>query len=146
MRQIKTYMRNRKKDMLACGDCVCRTMKCWREANANCNCGGEWSEPTPPTPPIPVITYEFVAWWEWANLTYTWYQYEDDVVVDAYILAITLNQQEEIDAATISQAEEKVIEDMADATELYMYAQAVIDWTADAEVIFNNYKAYYNSL
>lgn len=39
MRQLKTFMRNRQKDMLACGDCVCRTMKCWREANENCGCG-----------------------------------------------------------------------------------------------------------
>lgn len=39
MRQLKTYMRNRKKEMLACGPCECRTLQCWRHANENCGCG-----------------------------------------------------------------------------------------------------------
>lgn len=40
MRQLKTFMRNRKKEMLACGPCECRTLQCWRYANENCGCGG----------------------------------------------------------------------------------------------------------
>lgn len=39
MRQLKTFMRNRKKEMLACGPCECRTLQCWRYANENCGCG-----------------------------------------------------------------------------------------------------------
>ena len=38
MRQLKQYMRNRKKEMLWCGPCECRTLQCWRFANENCNC------------------------------------------------------------------------------------------------------------
>lgn len=39
MRQLKTFMRKRKKEMLACGPCECRTLQCWRYANENCGCG-----------------------------------------------------------------------------------------------------------
>ena len=39
MRQLKTFLRNRKKEMLACGDCGCRTLQCRRYANENCGCG-----------------------------------------------------------------------------------------------------------
>ena len=39
MRALKTFMRNRKKEMLACGPCECRTLQCWRYANENCGCG-----------------------------------------------------------------------------------------------------------
>ena len=39
MRQLKTFMRNRKKEMLACGPCECRTLQCWRLSNENCGCG-----------------------------------------------------------------------------------------------------------
>ena len=38
MRQLKTFLRNRKKEMLACGPCECRTLQCWRYANENCGC------------------------------------------------------------------------------------------------------------
>ena len=38
MRQLKQYLRNRKKEMLACGPCECRTLSCWRYANENCGC------------------------------------------------------------------------------------------------------------
>lgn len=38
-RSLKTFMRNRKKEMLACGPCECRTLQCWRYANENCGCG-----------------------------------------------------------------------------------------------------------
>lgn len=49
MRQLKTFMRNRKKEMLACGPCECRTLQCWRYANENCGCG-EWGSNPEPTP------------------------------------------------------------------------------------------------
>lgn len=39
MRALKTFMRNRKADMLWCGPCECRTLQCWRYANENCGCG-----------------------------------------------------------------------------------------------------------
>ena len=39
MRSLKTFMRNRKKEMLGCGPCECRTLQCWRYANENCGCG-----------------------------------------------------------------------------------------------------------
>ena len=39
MRQLKTFMRNRKAEMLWCGPCVCRTLQCWRYASENCWCG-----------------------------------------------------------------------------------------------------------
>lgn len=39
MRQLKTFMRNRKAEMLWCGPCECRTLQCWRYANENCGCG-----------------------------------------------------------------------------------------------------------
>lgn len=43
MRQLKTFMRNRKAEMLWCGPCECRTLQCWRYANENCGCGeGSW--------------------------------------------------------------------------------------------------------
>lgn len=38
MRQLKQFLRNRKKEMLACGPCQCRTLSCWRYANENCGC------------------------------------------------------------------------------------------------------------
>lgn len=41
MRQLKTFMRNRKAEMLWCGPCECRTLQCWRYANENCGCGEE---------------------------------------------------------------------------------------------------------
>ena len=34
--------------MLWCGDCECRTLKCWREANCICTDGS--NAPVPPTP------------------------------------------------------------------------------------------------
>lgn len=37
MRALKTFLRKRKADMLWCGDCECRTLKCWREANCICD-------------------------------------------------------------------------------------------------------------
>ena len=39
MRALKTFMRNRKAEMLWCGPCECRTLQCWRYANENCGCG-----------------------------------------------------------------------------------------------------------
>lgn len=67
MRQLKTFMRNRKKEMLACGPCECRTLQCWRYANENCGCG---ESPTPPVPEVhvesiwqPSVDYiEIVEW------------------------------------------------------------------------------------
>lgn len=41
MRQLKTFMRNRKKEMIWCGPCECRTLQCRRYANENCGCGEE---------------------------------------------------------------------------------------------------------
>lgn len=38
-RQLKTFLRNRKAEMLWCGPCECRTLQCWRYANENCGCG-----------------------------------------------------------------------------------------------------------
>lgn len=38
MRQLKTLMRNIKKDMLACWDCQCRTLQCRRHSDGNCWC------------------------------------------------------------------------------------------------------------
>lgn len=38
-RSLKTFMRNRKAEMLWCGPCECRTLQCWRQANENCWCG-----------------------------------------------------------------------------------------------------------
>ena len=48
MRALKTFLRKRKADMLWCGDCECRTLKCWREAN--CICADNSNAPVPPTP------------------------------------------------------------------------------------------------
>lgn len=53
MRQLKQFLRKRKAEMLACGDCECRTLKCWREAT--CDCVKE-PEPTPPTPTTYTVT------------------------------------------------------------------------------------------
>lgn len=39
MRALKTFLRNRKAEMLWCGPCECRTLQCWRHANENCWCG-----------------------------------------------------------------------------------------------------------
>lgn len=39
MRALKTFLRNRKAEMLWCGPCECRTLQCWRYANENCGCG-----------------------------------------------------------------------------------------------------------
>ena len=47
MRALKTFMRNRKAEMLWCGPCECRTLQCWRYANENCGCG-EWGSSLPP--------------------------------------------------------------------------------------------------
>jgi len=41
MRQLKTFLRNRKAEMLWCGPCECRTLQCWRYANENCGCAGD---------------------------------------------------------------------------------------------------------
>ena len=59
MRQLKTFMRNRKKEMLACGPCECRTLQCWRYANENCGCG-EWEN-------SPTARYIFKDW-DWTIL------------------------------------------------------------------------------
>ena len=45
MRQLKTFMRNRKKEMLWCGPCECRTLQCRRYANENCGCGEATVDP-----------------------------------------------------------------------------------------------------
>ena len=39
MRALKTFMRNRKAEMLGCWECKCRTLQCWRFADEFCNCG-----------------------------------------------------------------------------------------------------------
>lgn len=41
MRQLRTFMQNRKKEMLNCGSCECKTLQCWRDDNKNCGC---WEE------------------------------------------------------------------------------------------------------
>lgn len=46
-RQLKQFFRNRKKEMLACWDCECRTLHCRREANCICD---EWDTPPAPIP------------------------------------------------------------------------------------------------
>ena len=38
MRALKTFMRNRKAEMLGCGECKCRTLQCRRYADEFCNC------------------------------------------------------------------------------------------------------------
>jgi len=53
MRALKTFLRKRKAEMLWCGDCECRTLKCWREAN--CICDDDVS-PVPPTPTTYTVT------------------------------------------------------------------------------------------
>lgn len=40
MRQLKTFMRNRKEDILWCGECTCYTLQCWRNSDVNCGCWG----------------------------------------------------------------------------------------------------------
>ena len=45
MRQLKTFMRNRKKEMIWCEPCECRTLQCRRYANENCGCGGATVNP-----------------------------------------------------------------------------------------------------
>ena len=40
MRQLKTFMRNRKEDILWCGNCSCYTLQCWRNSDVNCGCWG----------------------------------------------------------------------------------------------------------
>lgn len=40
MRQLKTFMRKRKEDILWCGDCTCYTLQCWRNSDVNCGCWG----------------------------------------------------------------------------------------------------------
>ena len=39
MRALKQFMRNRKAEMLWCGECKCRTLQCWRLADEYCDCG-----------------------------------------------------------------------------------------------------------
>lgn len=39
MRALKTFMRNRKAEMLGCWECKCRTLQCRRYADEFCNCG-----------------------------------------------------------------------------------------------------------
>lgn len=41
MRQLKTFMRNRKEEILWCGPCECKTTQCWRNSDVNCGC---WEE------------------------------------------------------------------------------------------------------
>lgn len=41
MRQLKTFMRKRKEDILWCGDCSCYTLQCWRNSDVNCGCWGD---------------------------------------------------------------------------------------------------------
>ena len=58
MRQLKQMMRARKAQMLWCGPCECITLKCWRENDAYCNCGDEWSQPTPPAPTTHTVKFQ----------------------------------------------------------------------------------------
>lgn len=54
MRQLKTFMRNRKEDILWCGPCECKTIQCWRNSDVNCGCWWAVQEleimPIPDTP------------------------------------------------------------------------------------------------
>lgn len=52
-RQLKQFLRKRKAEMLACGDCECRTLKCRREATCECVNGDTNPEPTPEPTPTP---------------------------------------------------------------------------------------------
>lgn len=65
-RQLKQFLRKRKAEMLACGDCECRTLKCRREATCECVNGDTNPEPTPeptPTPePWEEPSIEFDSW------------------------------------------------------------------------------------
>lgn len=56
-RQLKQFLRKRKAEMLACGDCECRTLKCRREATCECVNGDTNPEPTP-EPTTPTIEFE----------------------------------------------------------------------------------------
>ena len=58
MRQLKQFLRKRKADMLWCGDCECRTLKCWREANCICD---DNASPVPPTPTPTTYTVTITA-------------------------------------------------------------------------------------
>lgn len=72
MRQLKTFMRNRKKEMLACGPCECRTLQCWRYANENCGCGEWGSEPEPTVVDVEAITLaESIDLVMWAPTNYS---------------------------------------------------------------------------
>lgn len=54
MRQLKTFMKNRKESILWCGDCSCYTLQCWRNSDVNCGCWWAVQEleimPIPDTP------------------------------------------------------------------------------------------------
>ena len=70
MRQLKTFMRNRKKEMLGCWDCECRTLQCRRHVNENCGCWWPW--------------WPSVIWdWDYSNM-----QFE---VGASYTLWLTVN-------------------------------------------------------
>ena len=58
MRQLKTFMRNRKEDMLGCGECTCYTLQCWRNSDVNCGCWG-WAVQELEIMPVPDTPWMF---------------------------------------------------------------------------------------
>ena len=148
MRALKTFLRKRKADMLWCGDCECRTLKCWREANCIC----DDVSPVPPVPPVPgaiesvsnfsadnvtvdgndeetrtaVVTFDYtpVGWDTWIEL-----QYDGGGYFTAEITSLS-NWQWVI---TITALQE---EGMAEPADVWVYLEATqqIAYTITVEV------------
>lgn len=131
MRQLKQFLRKRKAEMLACGDCECRTLKCWREAT--CECTNDNIEPGPtPTPGLiegtsnwstdsvtvdyndeetrtAEITFEYspAEWNSWIELQYDWGGYFTAEITSLsnwqWVITITALQEEWMaEPATVS--------------------------------------------
>ena len=58
MRQLKTFMKNRKESILWCGDCSCYTLQCWRNSDVNCGCWG-WVVQELEVMPVPDTPWMF---------------------------------------------------------------------------------------
>jgi len=142
MRQLKQFMRNRKKQMLAC-DCWCYTLKCWREST--CDCEDWWT----PVPPEPVISYSLSKVEDAKVINYISTKIEDGVETESYRLRLVYDDNDDLESASITNLEtDKPISTLQDAIDLASEAESAITLaTQDAyEWVFETYKDFYNSL
>lgn len=144
MRQLKQFMRNRKKQMLAC-DCWCYTLKCWRESTCVCNDDSLNSGNSTPSEPITSFIVEKVG--DDDSTTYTSSKKVDWSIEESYVLTLNYNEEDELVSATITDwVTEKEVQNLENALWLASSAEEGLADNSKTEAAFDQFKDFYNSL